>query len=100
MSVIARRLKEARLRSGLSQEKLGLEIGLEAESASTRMNRYETGARVPAHELLERVGALLGAPTAYFYAADDQLAELLLTYHRLNGAARADLLAYAQMRRA
>lgn len=100
MSVIARRLKEARLRSGLSQEKLGLEIGLEAESASTRMNRYETGVRVPDLELLERVSTVLNVPAPYFYAADDQLAALLLAYHRLAGTARADLLAYAQARAA
>ena len=84
MSVIARRLKEARLRAGLSQEQLGLEAGLEPESASTRMNRYETGTRVPDLELMERVGAVLGVPAAYFYASNDQMAELLIAFNALS----------------
>lgn len=92
MSVIGRRLKEARLRAGLSQEKLGLEAGLEAESASTRMNRYETGARTPDLELMERIGAVLGLPAVYFYAADDMTAELLQAFHALSPTARVTAL--------
>ena len=92
MSVIGRRLKEARLRAGLSQERLGLEAGLEAESASTRMNRYETGARTPDLELMDRIGAVLGLPAVYFYADDDMTAELLRAFHALPPAARASVL--------
>jgi transcriptional regulator with XRE-family HTH domain len=92
MSVIGRRLKEARQSAGLSQEKLGLEAGLEAESASARMNRYETGARSPTLELMERIGKVLGAPASYFYEADDTTAELLLTFHRLPKASKAKVL--------
>lgn len=88
MSVIGRRLKEARLRAGLSQEVLGLEAGLEPESASARMNRYETGARTPDLELMERIGFVLGVPAAYFYAADDQMAELLVAFSQLSPEAR------------
>lgn len=88
MSVIGKRLKEARLRAGLSQERLGLDAGLEAESASARMNRYETGARAPDLELMERIGAVLGVPAAYFYASDNQVAELLMAFHELSPKAR------------
>jgi len=84
MSVIGRRLKEARLGAGLSQERLGLEAGLEPESASARMNRYETGTRVPDLELMERIGFVLSVPAAYFYASDDQVAELLVAFHALS----------------
>lgn len=92
MSVIGRRLKEARLRTGLSQERLGLEAGLEPESASARMNRYETGARSPNLDLIERLAVVLRVPAAYFYTADDQLAELLLAFSELSPAARDKLL--------
>ena len=92
MSVIGRRLKEARLRAGLSQEGLGLEAGLEPESASTRMNRYETGTRVPDIELMERIGSVLGVPAAYFYASDDQVAELLIAFNALSPKVRAKAL--------
>ncbi len=88
MSVIGKRLKEARLRVGLSQERLGLEAGLEPESASTRMNRYETGARAPDLELMERIGTVLGVPAAYFYASDDQVAELLIAFTALSPKVR------------
>jgi transcriptional regulator with XRE-family HTH domain len=52
MSTFGLRLKAARLEAGLSQEQLGLQAGLEVESASARMNRYERGTRVPAVELV------------------------------------------------
>ena len=96
MSVIGRRLKEARQRAGLSQEKLGLEAGLEAESASARMNRYETGARYPTLELMERIGAVLGVPASFFYEADDMAADLLVAFHRLPKASKAKVLEAAK----
>ncbi|WP_457325253.1 helix-turn-helix domain-containing protein [Roseateles sp. P5_E11] len=92
MSVIGRRIKAARTRAGLSQEMLGLEVGLEAESASTRMNRYETGARVPGLELIERIAERLNVPAPYFYAADDQVAELLCAFHLLPSALQQQAL--------
>ncbi|KFG95527.1 transcriptional regulator [Burkholderia paludis] len=83
MSTLAQRLKEARQRSGLSQERLGIEAGLDPMSASTRMNRYELGKRVPDLELVSRLAVVLQVPAAYFYAADDAEADLLLKFHRL-----------------
>lgn len=74
MSVFGRRLKEARLRAGLSQEQLGMEAGLDPMSASARMNRYELGKRAPNFELVERIAKVLKVPAAYFYASDDTLA--------------------------
>lgn len=96
MSVIGVRLKAARARHGLSQERLGLDAGLEAESASARMNRYEVGARVPPLELMERVAKVLRVPTSYFYEADDLIAELLLAVGELQPAERAKLLELAR----
>lgn len=96
MSVIGVRLKAARVRHGLSQERLGLDAGLEPESASARMNRYEVGARVPPLELMERVAKVLGVPTSYFYESDDLVAELLLTLGQLGLAERVKLLERAR----
>lgn len=96
MSVIGVRLKAARVRHGLSQERLGLDAGLEAESASTRMNRYEVGARVPPLELMERVAKVLGVPTSYFYEADDLIAELLLAVGEMKPGDRTKLLEWAK----
>lgn len=46
-SILARRLKEARLRSGLTQERLGVLAGIDEYSASARMNQYERGKHSP-----------------------------------------------------
>lgn len=84
MSTLGKRLKEARLDAGLSQEQLGIRIGLEPESASTRMNRYELGKRAPDFGLIERVAAELKLPAAYFYAVNDDEAELLRRFNNLS----------------
>jgi transcriptional regulator with XRE-family HTH domain len=93
MSTLSKRIKEARLRTGLSQEQLGIRIGIDPASASARMNRYELGKRVPDLELVERLAVELNLPAAYFYAKGDDEAELLLKFHQLDSAARARLLA-------
>lgn len=80
MSIFSKRLKEARLRKGLTQEQLGLEAGLDAMSASTRMNRYELGKRAPDFALLEKLALALDVPLAYLFAEEDELAKLILRY--------------------
>lgn len=93
MSVFSKRLKEARLSKGLSQEQLGLEAGLDAMSASTRMNRYELGKRTPDFPLVEKIAEVLSVPPAYFYAKDDELAQLILGFGKINKSQRAELAA-------
>lgn len=93
MSTLSKRIKEARLRSGLSQEQLGIRIGIDPASASARMNRYELGKRVPDLDLVERLADELSLPAAFFYAKQDAEAELLLNFHRLEQAAQTQLLA-------
>lgn len=94
MTTLSRRLKEARRRKGISQEQLGIRVGLDPASASARMNRYELGKRVPDFELVERLADELGVPASYFYASDEQEARLLEFFHRLDPARRAQLLAW------
>lgn len=94
MSTLSKRLKEARLQAKLSQEQLGLKIGLEPESASARMNRYELGKRVPAFELVERIAAVLDLPVTYFYADKGDEAQLLVRFHRLKAVERKEVIAF------
>ena len=96
MSVLGERLKEARLKSGMSQEQLGLQAGLEVESASARMNRYERGTRVPGVELMERIGSVLDLPLTYFYATTEDEAELLVLFHRMTQNDKEKLLKFAK----
>ncbi len=84
MSTFSKRLKQARLIKGLSQEQLGLEAGLDAMSASTRMNRYELGKRAPDFSLIEKLAEVLGVPAAFFFADDEELANLILSYKKLS----------------
>jgi transcriptional regulator with XRE-family HTH domain len=92
MSVFGRRLKEARLRAGLSQEQLGIEAGLDPMSASTRMNRYELGKRAPNFELAEELAKVLEVPTSYFYATDDSVAKLIISFGALSAKDRVKAL--------
>jgi len=82
-SPIPRRLKEARLKSGLSQKALGLEAGMDEFSASSRMNHYEQGLHSPDYHTLEKIGRRLNVPTAFFYIEDDDMAKLVVKYHGL-----------------
>ncbi len=95
MSVFGMRLKAARLEAKLSQEQLGLLAGLEVESASARMNRYERGTRVPTVELVERIGSVVNLPVSYFYAIEDEEAILVAAFHRMPKKEKQTLLAMA-----
>lgn len=82
LPVSSRRLREAREAAGLSQRNLGIEAGLDAFVASTRVNRYETGVHQPDLQTIARLAKVLHVPIAYFYAEDDRLAALILGFHR------------------
>jgi len=90
MSALARRLKEARLRAGLSQERLGILAGIDEMSASARMNQYERGKHAPDWLTVQRLAAVLQVPVAYLYADDDDAAELLLAFYALPLEAREE----------
>jgi transcriptional regulator with XRE-family HTH domain len=82
-SLFGRRLREARLRAGIAQDKLGVMIGLDEGSSSARMSRYESGVHEPAFVWVEKMAGVLGIPAAYFYCDDDRLAEIMLAYSAL-----------------
>lgn len=83
-SLFGRRLREARERIGLPQDKLGVKIGLDEGSASARISRYETGAHEPPFETAELLAKVLKVPAAFFYCSDDDLALLILWWDGLS----------------
>ncbi len=83
LPIVARRLREARERKGLSQKALGIAAGINEDSASPRVNQYERAKHVPDLLTLTHLAAALAVPVPYFYAEDEQLAELLLLLHAL-----------------
>jgi transcriptional regulator with XRE-family HTH domain len=94
--MLTSRLKEARLRAGLSQERLGTLAGLDEMSASSRMNQYERGKHTPGFFLIERLAQALNMPTPWFYTRDDDMAELLLAFNRLPPEIREKALEYVK----
>ena len=77
-SLFGFRLRTARERANLPQDRLGVLIGLDEGCSSARISRYETGIHQPPFEVAEKLAEVLGVPTTYFYCADDLVAEVLL----------------------
>jgi len=98
MATLAKRLKEARLRAGLTQAKLGVLAGIDEASASARMNQYERGKHEPDWLTVQRIAQVLDVPVAYLYAEDDATAEMLLLFHALPLEAREDAVTYFRKR--
>ena len=52
------RLKQARIRKGLTQQQLGVMLGLDPNNASARMNQYERGKHAPDYATVKRIAEL------------------------------------------
>ena len=98
--VWGRRLREIRAESGISQKALGIAAGLDQFVASTRINRYEVGVHKADFLIALRLGEVLNVPAAYFYAEDDQLAELIIRFHRSGTREKAAILKAAKAAKA
>jgi transcriptional regulator with XRE-family HTH domain len=92
ISIVAKRLKEARLRAGISQKQLGIRAGIDEFSASARINQYERGKHMPGLQTLTRLAAVMHVPTPYFYCEDAELADVILKFSALGKAQRKRLL--------
>jgi transcriptional regulator with XRE-family HTH domain len=86
-----RRLKEARINAGLSQKQLGIQAGLDQFVASTRINRYELGVHKADYLIVQNLAQVLDVPTGYFYTEEDDLAELMLIYHRCSARKKSEI---------
>ncbi len=94
--MLAHRLKQARLRAGLSQEKLGKLAGIDPMSASARMNQYERGKHSPDYQLMCRVAEILKMPVSWFYTEDEEHARLQEIFYLLSPAERRLVLIQAE----
>lgn len=92
----ARLAKAAKLKamgeSGYSQERLGVETGIEEATASARMNQYERGKHLPDLQQAIRFAEALDVPLAYLFCIEDELADLLMQLYQLPQAQRQSLL--------
>jgi transcriptional regulator with XRE-family HTH domain len=92
ISIVAKRLKEARSRAGISQKQLGIKAGIDDFSASARINQYERGKHMPDLQTLTRLAAVLQIPVPYFYCQDAELADVIVKFSALGRAQRKRLL--------
>ncbi len=95
-SVFSRRLNEARIKAGLSQKRLGIEAGIDEFVASTRINRYEKGVHQADEATAILLAGVLRVPLAYFYAEEDDLAEMILGFCQLNRSEKNEVLDLVQ----
>ncbi|MCL6747013.1 helix-turn-helix transcriptional regulator [Kosakonia sp. R1.Fl] len=90
--VFIRRLKEARQRLGISQAAVGIAADVNPDGASTRFNRYEKGVYEPDMETAARIANVLKVPLPWLFAADENLAELILNFAALPTESQHQLL--------
>ena len=93
---LSRRLRQARQRAGLAQDKLGVLAGLDESLSSARMSRYESGIHEPTSQFVEAVAKVLGLSPAFFYCDDDLLADLILVYSSASPAQREEIWQFTQ----
>jgi transcriptional regulator with XRE-family HTH domain len=92
VSIVGDRLREARERAGISQKQLGIKAGIDPEVASARINQYEKGKHLPHLATANELAKVLGVPTPYLYAGDDDLAAWILAYARVSSATRKSII--------
>ncbi len=76
-NVIGRRIRSRREEPGLSQEKVGVQIGIDESSSRARISRYELGTHEPPVDTARLIAKALGVPLAYLYCDEDEVAMLL-----------------------
>lgn len=91
-SPLAHRLRSARQAANLTQQQLGIRLGMDPNTASARMNQYEKGKHAPDYQTAKRMADELGVPVAYLYCDDDVLAELICVIAKLKESEKAELL--------
>ncbi|EOD78083.1 putative transcriptional regulator [Grimontia indica] len=78
------RLRAARKAAGMTQQQLGINLGMDSNTASARLNQYEKGKHAPDYQTAKRLADELGVPVAYFYCDDELLASVILEFSKLS----------------
>lgn len=97
LSIFGARLRQARRRANLPQDRLGVEIGLDEGSASARISRYESGVHEPPYSTAAKLAEVLRVPTAFFYAEPDELANLIQAWGEMSKDERDRLRSFIHM---
>lgn len=81
-SVVAARLRQARQLRGLSQREVGVRMGLDKDTASARISRYESESMAVSLESLFELARALNVPPAYLLATTPAMADAILSLGR------------------
>lgn len=92
-AVFAARLKQARLVAGLTQEALGIQAGIPADVARTRVNRYERAVHDADQATAQKLAEALGVPLAALYADSEETARMIKAFAALGLAEKRRLVA-------
>ncbi|WP_253910972.1 helix-turn-helix domain-containing protein, partial [Xanthomonas phaseoli] len=76
--IVAARLRQARERRGLSQREVGIRMGLEKDTASARISRYESASMSISLEALFEMAVALDVPPAFLLASSPGMADAIL----------------------
>ena len=90
-SIVSLRIRQARERAELSQDRLGILAGLEESSSSARISRYENGIHEPPMKFAKELARVLSVPVAFLYCDDDRLADIILSYSKMSEGNRRAL---------
>lgn len=92
VSVLGKRLREAREALDIPQDKLGVLIGLDESCSSARISRYESGVHQPPIKTIERLAKELKVPVPYLFCEDDAMAKAVLMLSKLSKRKLAEAL--------
>lgn len=77
-----------------------MRIGLDINTASSRMNHYETGRHLPDYDMAKKLAEELDVPVAYFYCDSDEMAKLLMSFHQLSAEQQQKVLEFINAQKA
>ncbi len=86
--MIPHRLKSARKKAKLTQEKLGVLAGIDESTARSRVSQYESGTYSPNFDTMCHFARVLNVPECYFYIIDDAFAEDVVVLYEAFKAAK------------
>ncbi|MFA8629805.1 helix-turn-helix domain-containing protein [Xanthomonas campestris pv. campestris] len=89
--IVAARLRQARERRGLSQREVGMRMGLDKDTASARISRYESGAMSISLEALFEMAEALEVPPAFLLAGTPGMADAILALGEQNHSQQEQL---------
>jgi transcriptional regulator with XRE-family HTH domain len=97
--LLGSRMQQARLDAGYTQEELAQKLGV----TPITLSRWETGARYPSFEMLERFAEAVDKPLPFFFEREPRESEALQALFRMANELRdeqlEEILEYIRLRR-